>query len=193
MKFNPHLELIGRHATFSPSQYHWLNYDDEKLVSRYESKKAVERGDILHAYAKTAIEMGKEYGIRPARAKKTFNMYVNDAIGFKMVPEQPLYYSEDYFGTCDSISELSTIYRTKVLRIHDLKTGETPAHMEQLEVYAALFCLEYQFDPKDLEIELRIYQSDDIRIENPEPELIQGHMNKIVNGAKIIEAHKAGE
>lgn len=62
------------------------------------------------------------------------NMYVNDAISFRMVPEQILFYSENCFGTADTI-----VFRNGTLRIHDLKTGVVPAHMEQLEIYAALF------------------------------------------------------
>ena len=32
----------------------------------------------------------------------------------------------------------------KILRIHDYKSGITPAKMDQLMIYAALFCLEYK-------------------------------------------------
>ncbi len=193
MKFNPHSELLGRHATFSPSQSSWVRYDDEKLISRYEAKKAVERGEKLHEIAKRNIDDGIEYGFRMQRVSKTLNMYINDAIGFKMVTEQPLYYSEDYFGTCDAISNLDSVLAKKELRIHDLKTGATPAHMEQLEIYAALFCLEYQFDPQDLKIELRIYQSDDIITENPDPEHIQDLMKCIIHGNEVVSTYKAGE
>ena len=87
------------------------------------------------------------------KSKQTLNMYVNDAIGFKMTPEQILYYSDNCFGTADAI-----LFRNNFLRIHDLKTGKIPAHMEQLEIYAALFCLEYKVKPADIEMELRIYQ-----------------------------------
>jgi hypothetical protein len=31
-------------------------------------------------------------------------MYVNDAIGYQMTPEQPIYYSENCVGTADAIS-----------------------------------------------------------------------------------------
>src|SRR5699024_10205707 len=108
-------------------------------------------------------------------SKKTLNMYVNDAIGFHMTPEQVLFYSENCFGTADAIS-----YRNGVLRIHDLKTGNVPAHIEQLMIYAGLFCLEYRVKPKDVEFELRIYQSDDILIANPDPSQVKEICDQIV-------------
>ena len=102
-------------------------------------------------------------------------MYVNDAIGFQMTPEQPLYYSDNCFGTADAIC-----FRNNLLRIHDLKSGVTPAHMEQLMIYAALFCLEYSVDPNKIDIELRIYQSDEVNVFNPDPIDILAIMDKII-------------
>jgi hypothetical protein len=115
-------------------------------------------------------------------------MYVNDAIGFRMTPEQPLFYSKNCFGTADAIS-----FRKNLLRIHDLKTGVTPASMHQLEIYAALFCLEYSVNPKDISIELRIYQSNEIYIHNPDAEDILEIMDKIAKFDKAIEDVKAEE
>ena len=171
MNFNKHFNLEGKHAFLSASKYHWLNYDEEKLISAYQNNLAVQRGTELHDFARKAIELG----IKLPKSKKTLNMYVNDAIGFKMTPEQPLYYSNNCFGTADSIS-----FRNNYLRIHDLKSGVTPAHMEQLMIYAALFCLEYSVDPNQIEMELRIYQSDEISVLNPEPEDILTIMDKII-------------
>jgi len=171
MNFNKHFNLEGKHAFLSASKYHWLNYDEEKLISAYQSNLAIQRGTELHDFARKAIELG----IKLPKSKKTLNMYVNDAIGFKMTPEQPLYYSNNCFGTADSIS-----FRNNFLRIHDLKSGITPAHMEQLMIYAALFCLEYSVDPNQIEMELRIYQSDEISVLNPEPEDILTIMDKII-------------
>ena len=171
MNFNKHFNLEGRHAFLSASKYHWINYDEEKLMAAYQNHLAVQRGTDLHELAKRCILLG----IKLPRSKMTLNMYVNDAIGFQMTPEQPLYYSENCFGTCDAIS-----FRNNFLRIHDLKSGVTPAHMEQLIVYAALFCLEYDVDPFKIEIELRIYQSDNMIIENPDPNDVRIVMDKIV-------------
>ena len=115
-------------------------------------------------------------------------MYVNDAIGFKMEPEQVLYYSDNWFGTADAI-----IFRNYLLRIHDLKTGVTKAHMEQLEIYAALFCLEYNKRPGDIDMELRIYQNNEILIHQPEADDILPIMDKIMSFDKLIEKLKLRE
>lgn len=115
-------------------------------------------------------------------------MYVNDAIGYKMVPEQLLYYSPNCFGTADTIS-----FRQKFLRIHDLKSGEIKASMHQNEVYAALFCLEYRIDPNDIKMELRLYQSDEILVHEPFSDDIHQIMDKIIIFDKRIEKIKIGE
>lgn len=171
MNFNRHSNLEGKHALLSASKYHWINYDEEKLLTYYQNFRAAQIGSELHEHAKRCIELGTKL----MKSKKTLNMFVNDAIGFQMTPEQPLYYSDNCFGTADAVS-----YKNRFLRIHDLKTGSAPAHMEQLMIYAALFCLEYGVKPKDIQIELRIYQSDEIFVENPDPEIIQALMDKIV-------------
>ena len=178
MRFNSHLNLEGLHAPFSPSQYSWLNYDDEKALEVYANKKAAAMGTKLHEWAKMTIDLG----IKQPRSKKTIYAYVNDAIGFKMSTEVVLYYSDRFFGTADAIS-----FRNGVLRIHDLKTGKIPAKIEQLEIYAALFCLEYKVKPGDIEIELRIYQNDQVLYHNPTPKDIVPIMDKIVHLNKILE------
>ncbi len=170
MKFNDHSKLVGLHAFLSASQWHWLNYDDDKLVDRYNTYTAAQRGTELHEFAATCIKLNQKL----PRSGKTLNLYVNDAIGYHMTPEQVLYFSENCFGTTDAIC-----FRNNFLRIHDLKTGETPAHMEQLEIYAALFCLEYNVDPNEIDIELRLYQSNEVSILNPEKTDILYIMDKI--------------
>lgn len=115
-------------------------------------------------------------------------MYVNDAIGYRMTPEQVLYFSDNCFGTADAIS-----FKKNFLRIHDLKTGETPAHFEQLFIYDAIFCLEYHINPKDIQIENRIYQFDDYIIAEPSSDDIWVIMNKIISSDKTIEIVKSQE
>ena len=171
MNFKKHFELEGKHAFLGASKWHWVNYDEDKLISYYQSQMAVQRGTELHEFAKRCIELN----IKLPKSKKTLNMFVNDAIGFHMTPEQPLYYSEFCFGTTDAIS-----FKDNLLRIHDLKTGATPAHMEQLIIYAALFCLEYSVDPEDIDIELRIYQSDEVLADSPEASIVRDIMDKII-------------
>ncbi len=182
MNFNKHLDLEGKHALLGASKYNWLNYDDEKLIEYVDKENAKAKGTIYHEFAKTCILLGEKL----PRVQRTLNMYINDAIGFKMTPEQPLYYSENCYGTADAIS-----FRKNMLRIHDLKTGlVTKAHIEQLIIYAALFCLEYNIKPEDIRIELRIYQFDEIRAYEPTNEEMRDVMNEIVRKDNLIEQHK---
>ena len=155
MNFNRHFEIEGKHAFLSASKYHWVNYDSEKLKTAYWNYRAAERGTELHDFAKRCIKLG----IRLPKSKNSLNQHVNDAIGFRMVPEQPLYFSDNCFGTADAISFDE---KTRMLRIHDLKTGETPASPKQLEIYAAIFCHEYKKNPQEISIELRIYQGGEV-------------------------------
>lgn len=187
MKFIRHTNLEGLHAPFSASQSAWLRYDDDKAIEVYHNKKAAEVGSKLHAWAKDTIDLG----IKQPRSKKTLYAYVNDAIGFKMSTEVVLYYSERFFGTADAIS-----FRNNMLRIHDLKTGKSGKiedHIEQLEVYAALFCLEYKVRPGDIEIELRLYKQDEVLVHHPTVEDIVPIMDKIIHLNKILEAIDAEE
>ena len=184
MFFNRHTNLEGLHAPFGASKSSWLRYDDSKIVESYRNMQAAEMGTRLHAWAKDTIDLG----IKQPRSKKTIYSYVNDAIGFKMSTEVVLYYSDNFFGTADAIS-----FRNNILRIHDLKTGQRPVHIEQLEIYAALFCLEYKIKPNELDkIELRIYQNDDILVHEPTPEEIFEIMDKIVHVNKILEKIERG-
>lgn len=173
MIWNDHSRDVpeGAHAFLGASTYSWLNYDIPKLQTVYNNLQAKKRGTRLHAFACECIKLGQKL----PKSKKTINMYVNDAIGYKMRPEQPLFYSRFCFGTADAIS-----YKNNFLRIHDLKTGAIPAHIDQLDIYAALFCLEYKVKPETLDgIELRIYQNDEVVISNPEANDILPIMDKI--------------
>lgn len=182
MNFRKHSDLEGKHAFLSASKYHWLNYDMDKLVNSYLSFLSVQRGTDLHDLAKRCIELQ----VKMPKNKMTFNQYVNDAIGFQMTPEQPLYFSENCFGTADAIS-----FNDQKLRIHDLKTGVSPASIHQLEIYAALFCLEYHVNPSDIFIELRLYQSNEVIVQTPPAEVISAIMDKIVLFDKEIEKIKS--
>ena len=178
MIFTKHSNLEGLHAPFGASQSAWLRYDDEKILATYNNMKAKEMGTRLHAWAKETIDLG----IKQPRSKKTIYAYVNDAIGYKMDTEVVLFYSPRFFGTADSIC-----FRNGTLRIHDLKTGVTKVHMEQLMIYAALFCLEYKIKPGEINFELRIYQNDEILYHNPTAEDILPIMDKIIHLNKFLE------
>lgn len=181
MIFNKHTNLEGLHSIFSPSQSSWLRYDDEKALEVYSNRKSAEMGTRLHAWAKETIDLG----IKQPKSKKTIYTYVNDAIGFRMNTEVVLFYSDRFFGTADAIS-----FRNNILRIHDLKTGKIgkiDGHIEQLEIYAALFCLEYKVKPQDISIELRVYKNDEIVCHIPETDNISQIMDHIVHLDKLIE------
>lgn len=182
MNFNKHYDLSGQHAFLSASKYHWVNYDEEKIVSSFNKYLAIQRGVELHDFANRCIELR----IKLPKSKKSLNCFVNDAIGFRMKSEQTLYYSPNAFGTADAIC-----FRDKFLRIHDLKTGVTSVSMHQLEVYAAFFCLEYKVDPSTIGMELRIYQMDEILDHTPRGEDIRLIMDKIIDFDKRIDIIKS--
>jgi hypothetical protein len=160
MNFNVHSNLTGAHSFLAPSKPAWLNYDEEKLVAAYNAAMAAARGTEIHDLAKKMIRLG----IKLPSTRNHLNQFVNDAIGYRMTPEQTLFYSYNAFGTCDAIC-----FRNDLLRIHDLKTGTSRISMDQLEIYAALFCLEYDKNPTNIEIELRVYQSSQVTIDIPTP------------------------
>lgn len=183
MIFNEHLKLSNTHAFLSASNYHWINYSDEKLDSRFLTAMAAQRGTELHAFAHEAIRLK----IMQADNGSTLSMYVNDAIAFGMTPEQVLFYSYNCYGTTDAIA-----FRNRFLRIHDFKSGIVKSSMNQLYIYTALFCLEYQQRPHQIEIELRIYQNDNVEIVIPDPDLIAHIMDKIITSDNRIEELRQG-
>lgn len=186
MNWNRHYDLEGAHAFLGASQHAWLNYSLDKLEDVWRNNKAKEKGTRLHAFASEAIELG----IPLAQRGTTIDLFVNDCIIQKMQSEQVLYYSKNCFGTADAISFDSY---ENLLRIYDLKTGTTHASEKQLEIYAALFCLEYKYDPIKLNFELRLYQNNEISIFHPEPAEIKSIMKLIKLFDKKIETMKAEE
>jgi hypothetical protein len=176
VRFNKHLHLRGEHAFLSPSSYHWINYTPDRLIQRWTAAQAGAYGDMQHDYAQREIKAG-----RLSDLVGTIGLYINDAIRYKMTTEQVLFYSENCFGTADAIS-----FRYNTLRIHDLKTGVVKGSVHQLEVYAALFCLEYDKNPFDIKIELRIYQADEVIVYDADPEDIAFIMERIQEFDKLI-------
>lgn len=220
MIWNDHSKLKEKHALLSPSGYSWINYSPEeryeKILQKYLTSKRQEIGTVIHSYAADAISIqekvgksvpnliksvkmyfkAKGYGeeminilsILPDHVWQTLMLYVNDCIGFRMDPEVILYYSDDCFGTTDAIN-----FSNGILRISDLKTGDTEAHMEQLLTYAALFCLEYHFKPNDILIETRLYQFGNIVEAKPTPDIIVPLMDVITRSSKDVEIIKGKE
>lgn len=182
MHFANHSELADKHAFLSASKYHWIRYSEEKLDETYKTALAAMKGTQLHELGSQLIRLG----IKLPGNGQTLSRYVNDAIGYKMTTEQTLYYSDNAFGTADAIS-----FRANQLRIHDLKTGVTPTSFNQLEIYAAFFCLEYGFKPTQIKIELRIYQNDDVSILEPDIDDVTHIMDRIITFDRQIEILKA--
>lgn len=180
MRFNKHYLPQNRpHAFLSASKYHWTKYDDEKLVRAYMVQSAARHGDEMHKLAHDLIRLG----VKLPDNSKTINMYVNDAIGFRLEPEQVLFVSENCYGTADALG-----FKDDLLRVSDLKTGITPASFTQLLVYAAMFCLEYRMKPFEIRVEMRIYQSDEVRIEIADPDVVTHIMDKIRTFDRIINS-----
>lgn len=206
MNFNKHLELEGRHALLSPSKHYWMNYDDDALIKNYISSFATDIGTLVHEFAADRIKYRVPLDAENEEAKNSllifllkngipfrvidldrifYNLvpYVNDAIGYKMDSEVRLKYSDLCFGTADAIG-----VRRNWLRIHDLKTGQTPASMDQLMCYAGLFFLEYKRDyrPQTMKVELRIYQNQEVLVTQPSSEEIKVVMDKIIHGDSVL-------
>ena len=171
MNFNKHYDLEGKHAFLSASNYHWLGYSIEKVITVFQNAKAKERGTRLHEFASKAINER----IKLEDYNSTLGMFVNDCIDEGMSSEVVLHYSPLAFGTADAIS-----FDGEILKIYDLKTGKTPASMKQLYIYAAFFCLEYSVNPNDIEIHFRIYQDSKALMLDPEPDEVWDVMDKII-------------
>lgn len=183
MNFNQHKDKEGRHAFMSASKYHWIRYDEEKIVESFRTAMAAQRGTELHALAAELIRLG----IRLPRTQATLNSYVNDALSYRMQGEVMLLATENAFGTADTISfRQERGYSTPVLRIHDLKTGTNKTSVNQLEIYTAFFCMEYGVKPHEIYIELRIYQNDFVQVYIPDPEDILHIMDKIITFDRLI-------
>lgn len=187
MIFNRHSALAGSHAFLSASKSHWIRYDEERLKRYFITSQAAARGSRLHSIAQQLISER----IKLPNNTQTLNRYVNDAVSYRMVPEQLLFYSVNFFGTPDAIGFSE---KKQILRISDLKTGEKEASFDQLLVYAALFFLEYGDDlmirPNDIRTELRIYQNDGVREGLADPEEIMAIMAAGQHFDTLIEQWK---
>ena len=206
MQWNDHKQLEGKHAFLGASNFHWVNWNDQIFENRYYSQFSTTIGTAIHALAhdcilnrtklnkhdRHLIEITLYHAYIPKDAYDPDDIlmnlipFVNDAIGYHMSSEILLYYNNYCFGTCDAISFSE---KEHILRIHDLKTGTTTAHMEQLLIYAALFCLEYHKNPHQFKTELRIYQNFNIVVEEPDANDIETFMNLIQERSQTIMSY----
>lgn len=177
-------DLEGKHAFLGASKYHWMNYDLDKLKESYFNFRAAQKGTELHQLAYDLIKQE----VKLPRSKRALNRYVNDVIdlrsdGFPMYMEQPLYYSPRCFGTSDAIGcTFGDVPNPEsVLYIFDLKTGKIPTSFHQLEIYCALFCLNYKIKFEDIGYtEFRLYQGNEVITGNPDPLVIADIKDKII-------------
>lgn len=160
VRFEPRPDLEGRHALLSPSQYHWIRYDEDKFDRIYHTRLAAARGTAEHEFAAMAIKLGRR---QPAN-KDSLNMFINDSIRWRLEPEVALYADEMFFGHADAAG-----YKKGVFRVSDYKSGETKTSMDQLKCYVALFCIQFDMSPFEFNAEMRIYQFNEIREELAEP------------------------
>lgn len=183
MDFKPHSELEGMHSFLSPSNYHWLNDDEDKIIARYNKRQKAQRGTELHAWAHECIRLAR---LQP-ESGDIISQYINDGIRWRMRTEVILFFTLLAFGSVDAVryDELK-----RVLRVSDLKTGTTIASFVQLECYAALFCLEYDLNPFEISIELRIYQGRQVKEVLADPDRIFHVMDRYKTANKIIEAYR---
>ena len=206
MQWNDHKQLEGKHAFLGASNFHWINWNDQIFENRYYSQFSTTIGTAIHALAhdcilnrtkinkhdKHLVELSLYHAFVPKDAYdpnailENLIPFVNDAIGYHMSSEILLYYNSYCFGTCDAILFNE---KDKILRIHDLKTGTTTAHFEQLLIYAALFCLEYHKNPRHFTTELRIYQNFEISVNTPDPSEIESFMELIQNRSQLISTY----
>lgn len=205
----------GSHAAFSPSNPGWVNDKEiDDVFKRYTSSKATLIGTEVHEEAAECILTKTKYSKKEAVKVLTkrlvlsgvsrsafdpeflavnFVNFVNDAIGYDMVPEKALYYSKWCAGTTDAIMFDE---KKKILRIHDLKTGITPAKFLQLEVYASLFYLEYGkilgVNPGNVQTELRIFQGGEVNEEFPTAEILVPIMDSIMWHTDVMRKIEEG-
>jgi len=188
MFWKNHADIEGRHATLSASKYHWIRYNDDKIVDTYMTRLDAMKGTQLHELAKHLIEMK----VKLPDTTATLNQYVNDCIGLRLSPEVMLVASANAFGTADAIGyrKIPGQNRYKLI-IADLKTGVHEASFDQLLIYVVFFCIEYKVDIMTIDVELRIYQNDEVRIFEPQLDDIIPIRERLLSADAIIDRMRA--
>ena len=169
MIFNKHSELEGRHAILSPSKHYWLNYDDEGLMRNYISSFATDIGTLVHEYASDRIKYRLPIDIENEEAKNGLLMHLlKNGIPFRVI-------------------DLDRLFYNLVPYVNDA-IGYRMASMDQLLCYAGLFFLEYKRDyrPQTMKVELRIYQNQEVLVNQPSSEEVKAVMDKIIHGDAVL-------
>lgn len=206
--FNKHPEIKdGEHAIFAPSKkYLSRGLTEEQIYNILYSMYAAQIGILIHELCSQLIEEKQPIRkdamrsmiyhtlyqakipialIQPERYIDTVVPYVKDAIGYDLIPEQRIVYQYPIaWGTADAIKFNPTKCE---LRIHDLKTGKTPASLDQLIEYAAYFYLEYHIKPGDCKTILSIYQNGEVITGYPTASDILPIMDNAVALTKYVQ------
>lgn len=163
--------------------------------------REVEKGVKTHIYEKYMCTYSKlyepEYGdillrhlrYLPGEAYISAKLFIGDSIGFHMESEQKLKLSNKINGTADAVRFYP---KENLLRVSDLKTGSRPAKIEQVLIYAALYCYENRLDPLKTNFETRIYQNGVIHIEQPDKEDINDIYKNIVHKNEVLKRFEGG-
>jgi hypothetical protein len=126
----------------------------------------------------------------PGDAFLSAKLFICDSIGFRMESEQKLSVSKIIEGTADAVRYYP---KENLLRVSDLKTGSRPAKIEQVFVYAALYCYENRLDPLKTNFETRIYQNGEVYIEHPSGDVISNALNISLHLDEVVEKFRRGE
>jgi hypothetical protein len=209
--WNKHPEIKeGQHAILAPSRklLHRNKMTNEDLDTIIRSNYAAQIGTEIHNVAARLIEEKQSITkagvkamifdqlyqkriprklIEPELYLDTVVPYIKDAIGFGLDPEVPIVYKYPIaYGTADAIRY--NPYNS-TLRIHDLKTGKTPASLDQLVEYAAYFFLEYHIKPADTQVIIAIYQNGEVITGYPQASDIVPIMDNAVALTKYIRSN----
>lgn len=172
------------------------------LLNKPSGIREVERGVKTHIYEKFMSPVSKayepEYGdlltkhlrYLPGEAYISTKQFICDSIGFRMESEKKLSVSDKFNGTSDAVRYY---LKENLLRVSDLKTGSRPAKFEQVYIYAALYCYQYNLDPLKTNFETRIYQNAVINIEQPEGEIINDILKNILHKNDTLKKFEGGK
>ena len=156
---------------------------ETQIFNKYYIEECNDKGEYVQRLTIHGNDLLMNLKYIPAECYESVKTFINDAVGYKMDSEKRVYYSRYFWGTTDAIKYDSA---SGLLRIHDLKTGIKPASFDQLAVYASLFCLEKTIKPETCQFELRIYQNDDISVDEPDSKTIREIMDIIIKRQSLI-------
>lgn len=181
--------------------HEWASHQID-LSQKPTGIREILRAVKTHVYEKYMLDTSKCYDPKkgailldhlrylPGEALLSTKLFICDSIGFRMASEQKLSVSNIIEGTADAVRFYP---KENLLRVSDLKTGSRPAKIEQVYIYAALYCYENRLDPLKTNFETRIYQNGEIYIEQPDGETIASTLKDILHLNEVIKKFERGE